>query len=84
MTDLKVTGYPFRQTESIFAKEVSNLLIDFNCFLVCSDRLEEVVHVEVSLDRFDKIFVFWVIIRHLMKSVIVGVLCDPKMCRIYS
>ena len=57
--------------ESTFTKDLSDFLIDFNCFLECFDWLEEVLHVEIPPNRFDKFFVvFRVIFRHLMQSVI--------------
>ena len=64
-----VTRYPLRQFESNFAEDVWNLLVDFECSLRCSDWLEKVFNVEVSLDRFNEIFVvFCVIFLHFMRS----------------
>ena len=68
--DFFVTRNLFSQIESTFAEDLSDFLVNFDRFLWCSDWLEEVVHVEVSLDSFDKIlFVFRVNFRHLMHKV---------------
>ena len=82
--DFFVTCYPFRQIQSTFTKGLFDFLVDFNRFLVCSDWLEEDVHVEVQLDGLNKIFVVYrFIFRHLMQSVI----CTSRRalrCRVYS
>ena len=47
-------------------------LVDCDCFLGCSDWLENIFHVEVSLNSSDETFVvFGVIFRHLMQSVMI-------------
>ena len=51
-----VTRISFSQIEADIAEEFSNLLLIFVCFLSCSYWLQKFVHVAVSLDSFDKIF----------------------------
>ena len=82
-----VTRYPLRQIESTSTEDLSDLLLGFHRFSGCFDWLEEVVHVEILPDSFDKMFLFFpVIFRHLIQRVI----CTsrrtlrPKTCCVYS
>ena len=81
LVDLSVSGicdltssslcYPFRQIESTFDDDVSDLLVDLNRLLRGSGRREEVAHVDVLMNRSDNIFVVdCIIFRHFVQGVI--------------
>ena len=69
--DFFVTWYLFHQFESNFVENASDFLVGFDCILKRSDRVSEVVLVEVSLNFFYATFVFdCIIFREFVQHVI--------------